>query len=167
LRIAVGMARSFTCLAVGLQTVAELVQKLADKRAANRVSHVAQAPAELAQALAVHSSGDCGSPRVSGSTSARRSSSQGGLASVSLSGLRPPPGRRTRSGSGVSSARNSASPRPIVLRAMPVARVTALTPPCPADLASAAANRRRPRSSSTGASASKRWRIADSSITPE
>jgi outer membrane autotransporter protein len=51
-------------------------------------------------------------------------------------------------------ARNSASPRPIVLRAMPVARITALTPPCPADAASAAAKRRRARSSSTGASAS-------------
>jgi hypothetical protein len=33
-------------------------------------------------------------------------------------------------------------------------------------VASAAANQRRPRSSSTGASASKRWRMADSSITP-
>src|SRR5207302_10890199 len=47
------------------------------------------------------------------------------------------------------------------------ARMTALTPPCPADVASAAAKRRRPRSSSTGASASKRCRMADSSITPK
>jgi hypothetical protein len=119
----------------------------------------------LRRLLQVHNSGDCGSPRVSGSTSARRSSSK--LASVSLRGLRPPPDRRTRSASGVSPARNSASPRPIVLRAMPVARVTALTPPCPADAASAAAKRRRARSSSTGISASKHWRMADSSITPK
>src|SRR5882757_828957 len=119
----------------------------------------------LRRLLEVHSSGDCGSPRVSGSTSARRSSSK--FASVSLTGLRPPPARRTRSKSGVSPARNSASPRPIVLRAIPVARITATIPPCPADVASAAAKRRRPRSSSTGASASKRWRMADSSITPK
>src|SRR5882762_5205143 len=65
----------------------------------------------LRRLLEVHSSGDCGSPRVSGSTSARRSSSK--FASVSLRGLRPPPTRRTRSKSGVSPARNSASPRPI------------------------------------------------------
>src|ERR1700722_6756665 len=119
----------------------------------------------LRRLLEVHSSGDCGSPRVSGSTSARRSSSK--FASVSLRGLRPPPPRRTRSKSGVSPARNSASPRPIVLRAIPVARITAMIPPCPADVASAAAKRRRPRSSSTGARASKRWRMADSSITPK
>ena len=61
----------------------------------------------------------------------------------------------------------SASPRPIVLHAIPVARITATIPPCPADVASAAAKRRRPRSSSTGASASKRWRMADLSITPK
>src|SRR5712664_3468897 len=119
----------------------------------------------LRRLLEVHSSGDCGSPRVSGSTSARRSSSK--FASVSLRGLRPPPTRRTRSKSGVSPARNSASPRPIVLRAIPVARITAIIPPCPADVASAAAKRRRPRSSSTGERASKRWRMADSSITPK
>ena len=59
-------------------------------------------------------------------------------------------------------------PRPIVLRAIPVARITAMIPPCPADVASAAAaKRRRPRSSSTGARASKRWRMANSSITPQ
>jgi len=46
-------------------------------------------------------------------------------------------------------------------------RITAMIPPCPADVASAAAKRRRPRSSNTGARASKRWRMADSSITPK
>jgi len=43
----------------------------------------------LRRLLQVHSSGDRGSPRVSGSTSERRSSSK--LVSVSLTGLRPPP----------------------------------------------------------------------------
>ena len=52
LRVAVGIVRSLACLAVGLQTVVELVQEFADERAADRVAHVAQAPAELAQALA-------------------------------------------------------------------------------------------------------------------
>src|SRR6516164_8174637 len=100
--------------------------------------------------LHVHCSGDCGSPRLSGSTSARKSSSR--LVSVTLSGLRPPPGRRTQPASGVSSRRSSASPRPIVLRARPVARITALTPPRPAAIASAAPKRRRPLSSNTGES---------------
>jgi hypothetical protein len=72
------------------------------------MAHVAQTLTDLAQALALHSSGDCGSPRVSGSTSERRSSIR--LVSVSLSRLRPPPGRRTRSSAGVSPARNSAKP---------------------------------------------------------
>jgi hypothetical protein len=55
---------------------------------------------------------------------------------------RPPPERRTfepmRSGAG-----KSFKPRSIVLRAIPVARATALTPPYLAERASAAANNRR------------------------
>ena len=46
------MVRALARLAVGLQAVVELVQQLADKRAADLVAHVAQALAELAQALA-------------------------------------------------------------------------------------------------------------------
>jgi len=80
-------------------------------------------------------------------------------------GLAAAAGRRTRSASSSSPLASSASARPIVLRATPVARDAATIPPRPAVSASAAANRRRPRSSSTGASASKRWRMADSSIT--
>jgi hypothetical protein len=63
--------------------------------------------------------------------------------------------------------RSSAKPRPIVLRAIPVIRATASMPPKPAACASAAANRRRPCSSSTGFKASKRSRIDDSSIMPQ
>ena len=48
LRIAVGVVRSLARLAVGLQTVIELVQEFADERAADRMAHVAQAPTELA-----------------------------------------------------------------------------------------------------------------------
>src|SRR5208337_1034564 len=46
-----------------------------------------------------------------------------------------------------SNAIRSFKPRLIVLRAIPVARATALTPPYPAVPASAAANKRRSRSS--------------------
>src|SRR3989304_190987 len=64
----------------------------------------------LRRLLHVHNTGDCGSPRVSGSTSERRSSSR--LASVSLSGLRPPPRPRTRGPAGGSAPRQPAHPRP-------------------------------------------------------
>src|SRR3989304_910287 len=43
----------------------------------------------LRRLLHVHNNGDCGSPRVAGSTSERRSSSR--VASVSLSRFWPPP----------------------------------------------------------------------------
>jgi hypothetical protein len=47
---------------------------------------------------------------------------------------------------------SSATPRMIVLRAMPVAEATALVPPRPSDKASLAANKRRLRSSRNGSS---------------
>ena len=75
------------------------------------------------------------------------------LASVSQ---RLPPGRRTRFVSGVSATRNSVSPRPIVPRAMPVARMSALTPPRPAVPPPPLRDAAAPRSSNTAASASKR-----------
>src|SRR5208283_599335 len=95
--------------------------------------------------LHVQRRGDIGSPRVSGSTSAFRSSSKPG--SVSVNDLRPPPGRRTRLGAG-GGASSSFRPRPIVLAAMRVTRETAAMPPRPAALASDAAKSRRCRSSS-------------------
>jgi hypothetical protein len=52
LRVAIGIVRSLAGLAVGLQAVVELVQEFANERAADRMAHVAQALAELAQALA-------------------------------------------------------------------------------------------------------------------
>ena len=78
--------------------------------------------------MLVHNSGACGSPRVAGSTSSRRSSSN--VASPDVSFFRPPPARRTRPAARSDAAlRNSASPRPIVLRAIPVMRDSADTPP--------------------------------------
>jgi hypothetical protein len=72
----------------------------------------------------VHSSDACGSPQVAGSTSSCRSSSN--VASLNVSFFRPPPGRRTRlAATSVATLRNSARPRPIVLRAIPVTRGSA------------------------------------------
>src|ERR1700694_2398395 len=73
------------------------------------------------------------------------------------------PGRRTRSDG--SSCANSLRPRPIVLGAMPVAIATAVMPPYPAANASAAATRRRPRSSRKGATVKNRSRMGSTSIT--
>src|SRR5579859_555955 len=110
-------------------------------------------------------SGAIGSPRVTGSTRSCRSGNSVG--SIVVSGLRPPPGRRTRSrGGGGASPHNSFNARPMMLHARPVILATAMTPPRPALRASAAAKRRRPLSSRSGSSASKRCLIAASSITP-
>ena len=76
-----------------------------------------------------------------GSTSASRALSSSGCFSVS--GLRPPPGRRTRPNSlGAVSPLSSRSPRPMVEHATPVISETSLIPPCPKLPASAAASNR-------------------------
>jgi hypothetical protein len=82
---------------------------------------------------------------------------------LTIAGLRPAPGRRTRCDG--SSCANSFKPRPIVLGAMPVAIATAAMPPYPAANASAAATRRRPRSSRNGATVENRSRMGSTSIT--
>jgi hypothetical protein len=50
--VGIRMARPFARLAIGLQAVIEPVQQFADHGAADLVTHVAQALAELAQSLA-------------------------------------------------------------------------------------------------------------------
>ena len=94
--------------------------------------------------LHVQRSGDIGSPRASGSTSAFRSSSSRCFRQRFASS----PGRRTPLTFGGGGAPRSFRPRPIVLAAMRVTRETAAMPPCPAALASDAAKSRRCRSSS-------------------
>ena len=111
----------------------------------------------LRRLLQVHKSGDYGSPRVVDSTSECRSSM---LACVWLIGLRPPP-------SCARAARQRLRGR--ATRSELVRSCCARVPwraikECPAVSASAAPNRRLPRSLSTGPSASNRWRMADSSI---
>jgi len=105
--------------------------------------------------------GRMGSPSVAGST--RRSSAPTSPGSSSRSARRPPPTRRTCPfGSG--SASRSSSPRLIVERASPVIFETIARPPQPAVRASAAANNRRPRSSSFEPTASHRCQMDSPSI---
>src|SRR5215212_8017791 len=118
------------------------------------------APANFGTLLEVHRSGDSGSPRVDGSTSRSRSSTTPG--SVSLIGLRPPPARRTRPGSGRSPASSSAIPRRIVLSPIPVTRATSATPTAPCERASAAAHSRRRRSSHSDPNSRQRTRTFSS-----
>ena len=105
--------------------------------------------------------GRMGSPSVAGST--RRLSAGMSPGSFSQTERRPPPARRTRPfGSGCAS--RSCLPRLIVERASPVIFETIARPPRPAVRTSAAANKRRPRSSSREPTASHRSRMAASSI---
>ena len=106
--------------------------------------------------LQVHRRGDSGSPRVVGSTNRSRSARKAGSLSVVF--FRPPPGRRIRSlpswASGV--CRSSSSPWRIARRDTPVHRETREMPRDPKTWASAAATKRRNRSSRCGSSSSKR-----------
>jgi hypothetical protein len=105
--------------------------------------------------------GRIGSPRVSGSTNRRNASRSAG--SLSPRACRPPPLRRMRP-VGKGAASKSSSPRLIVERASPVTLETSASPPRPAARTSAAANIRRPRSSSFLPNVSHRTRIAAESI---
>jgi len=89
--------------------------------------------------------GRMGSPQVAGSTSRLSAATSSG--SASDTDRRPPPARRTRPFASGSPSRSS-SPRLIVERARPLIFETSARPPRPALRASAAANNRRPRSSS-------------------
>ena len=96
-------------------------------------------------------SGESGSPGAVGSTNASRSCSN--VWSTAVARLRPPPGRRVRSGGSGAGSSSSRSPRLIVAREIPVARSTAAMPPWPRARASVAAHTRLDRSVNTGANA--------------
>src|SRR6266851_2812918 len=176
LRIPVGVAVALRGLAVGLQAVPAALSNSATRVRLTWWPCACSAGARRRTLLQVHRNGDAGSPRVKpapaqagGSTSASRSASRvgspafAGAGSLQIAGLRPAPGRRTRSDG--SSCANSLKPRPIVLGAMPVAIATAAMPPYPAANAAAAATRRRPRSSRNGATVKNRSRMGSTSIT--
>src|SRR5689334_17854614 len=103
--------------------------------------------------LVVHTSGDSGSPRVCGSTSAVNAGPSPG--SFSVAGLRPPPGARTRPARSTPPS-SSRTPRATVSGCTPVATATALIPPRPSSAASAPSTRRRCRSSKYGRSTAYR-----------
>src|SRR6202045_1214286 len=169
LRIPVGVAVALRGLAVALQTVTRLVEQVGDQSAADLVTLRLQRLRQAAHALA-------GPPqRQLGITACRRLDQrleireqcrvprfrEGRLLEIVL--LRPAPGRRIRSDG--SSCANSFRPRPIVLGAIPVAIATAVIPPHPAANASAAATRRRPRSSRKGAAVENRSLMGSISVT--
>lgn len=115
--------------------------------------------------LLTQRSGASGSPRIEGSTKSFNASKSPGC--VSVAGLLPPPGLRTRAPNDAQPRPKSIKPRPIVLRAIPVATDTAAIPPRPAARASPAAKRRRSRSVRKGSRASKRDLMAVISTIPE
>ena len=127
-------------------------------RSDTRCPPAASASARLRVDFVVHTSGEVGSPRVSGSTSAVNAGPSPG--SVSVAGLRPPPGFRTRP-DGSAPPSSSRTPLATVSGCTPVACATTVIPPRPSSAASAASTRRRCRSSKYGRSTAY-LRAADS-----
>src|SRR5216684_4501163 len=133
LRIPVGVTVALRGLAVALQTITRLIEQVADQGAADLVTLRLQRLRQTAHALA-------GPPQRRSRIPAGRRLDQGfeiakqrrvprlrGGRLLEIVGLRPAPGRRTRSDG--SSCANSFRPRPIVLGATPVAIATAAIPP--------------------------------------
>jgi len=114
--------------------------------------------------LQVQRNGDIGSPRDNGSTKRSRSFTRVGSRSQVL--FRPAPGRRTLPVDTPAGREISRWPRITVDRANPVMRHKRDTPPWPIASASAAANKRSVRLSSTGAKRSNLCRISASGLTP-
>src|SRR6516225_3054712 len=161
LRIPVGVAAALLGLAVGLQAVTRRIEQFSHQGAAHLVALRLQRLRQPSHALA-------GPPQRRFRIPAcrwfdQRLEIREQRRVLAIAGLRPAPGRRTRADG--SSCANSFRPRPIVLGAMLVAIATAAMPPYPAANASAAATRRRPRSSRKGATVKNRSRMGSTSIT--
>ena len=99
-------------------------------RSDTRCPPPANASARLRVDFVVHTSGEVGSPRVCGSTSARKAGASPG--SFSVAGLRPPPGARTRP-AGSTPPSSSRTPLATVSGCTPVASSNRLDP-APAQL---------------------------------
>ncbi len=169
LRIPVGVAVALLGLAVGLQAVARRIEQCGHQGAAHLVALRLQRLRQPSHALAGPPQRRLRIPacrwfdqRLEIREQGRVPRLRGGRL-LQIAGLRPAPGRRIRADG--SSCANSLKPRPIVLGAMPVAIATAAMPPYPAANASAAATRRRPRSSRNGATVKNRSRMGSTSIT--
>ena len=145
---------------LGSPREAELRQFLANRVCADRMPHPGQRRCQLVHTLR-HP--DQRPHRIAERHRLDQLFEGGDKPSVSATERRPPPLRRTCPlGSG--SPSRSSSPRLMVERASPVILETAASPPHPAARASAAANKRRPRSSSREPTASQRCRMPSSSI---
>src|SRR5437667_9162930 len=160
LRIPVGVAVALFGFAVGLQAVARRIEQFGHQGAAHlvalrlqRLRQPAHAPAGPPQRRFRIPAGRWFDQRLEIRQQGRVPRFREGRL-LQIAGLRPAPGRPTRADG--SSCANSFRPRPIVLGAMPVAIATPAMPPYPAANASAAATRRRPRSSRNGATVKNR-----------
>ena len=157
------MGAAFLGLTVGLQTELLLLQQFANHRAADPVPQYLQFRRQMPQALACPAQRRHRIATLVGSTSAFRSSAICYPSPPTISALLPD---GERAPAAAHQRPTSFSPRPIVLAAMRVTRATAAIPPWPAAFASAAANRRRRRSSRCGNIAALRSRSESSSIIP-
>src|SRR5437667_12338616 len=169
LRIPVGVAVALFGFAVGLQAVARRIEQFGHQGAAHlvalrlqRLRQPAHAPAGPPQRRFRIPAGRWFDQRLEIRQQGRVPRFREGRL-LQIAGLRPAPGRPTRADG--SACANSFRPRPIGLGTMPVAIATAAMPPYPAANASAAATRRRPRSSRNGATVKNRSRMGSTSIT--
>src|SRR3954469_15104165 len=148
-------------LAIGPAAIAELAQQLAHRVRAERMAHPPKCFGEFDVAL--------GDPQQRSHRVAERDRLDQATQILQqrwILGCQPPPPAPGPAGPPAGRRARSFSPRSMGPRPRPVARDTATTPPRPTDRASAAANRRRPRSSNWSRIAAYRSCIARSSIMP-
>ena len=143
LRVPIRMTAAFLGLAIDLTAVAEAFEQLRNPARRHPVSDIAKCERQFGVALGHPQEWSHGIAERHRFEQFQKVLQQRRI-SLRQRG-RPPPARRIL-GAAFDVSR-SFKPRSIVLRAIPVARVTALTPPYPAVRASAAASKRRPRSS--------------------
>src|SRR3954466_11158111 len=147
LGVPVGTLGALEGLGVGLQAEAMLAQQPGHRVRADPVTRAAQLGGQPAGDSVGQHNGGQGAPRRGAPTGASSAASSAG--SVAVSGLRPPPARRTRP-SGACPASSSATPWEILDRDAPLAWATAAIPPWPSARAPPASTNRCCRSSRCG-----------------
>ena len=123
------MRSTLSRLLDALKAEAKLSQQPADQFLTGVEPRSASARTRRRWLRLTHRSAASGSPRIADCTNSSNASSSPG--SVSIFDLLPPPGRRIRPVGWAFSLRSSTRPRPIVLRATPVASDTAVIPTNP------------------------------------
>src|SRR6201997_1607363 len=162
LRIPVGVAVALLGLAVGLQAVTRRIEQFGHQGAAHLVALRLQRLRQPSHALAGPSQRRVRIPACRWFDQRLEIREQGRVLANRRLAPRPrPPNPLGR----LILRQFPQTARPIVLGAMPVAIATAAMPPYPAANASAAATRRRPRSSRNGATVENRSRMGSTSIT--